>query len=162
MATSRVFNAAWQICNFDTHYCLTPAREISPYFFQSQLGILYRREGSHIPYVLIRIRQLFEGNFDFLTLLGNNINAQVQQHSLKVRELEKELVDYPIHAPPEPGLSGQIIRNTYRGLVPEKVRLAFKNMRQSIFDRFRGVYHQAVPMHTRLALRDFRVRLIGR
>ncbi|MCL4871096.1 MAG: hypothetical protein KJ063_19225 [Anaerolineae bacterium] len=68
-ANSRVFNAAWQVCNFDSYFCLTPAREISPYFFQSQLAILYRREGSHIPYVLARIRQLFEGQFDFLTLL---------------------------------------------------------------------------------------------
>jgi len=74
-ANSRVFNSAWQVCNFDSHFCLTPAREVSPYFFQSQMAILYRREGSHIPYVMARIRQLFEGNFDLLTLLESHITT---------------------------------------------------------------------------------------
>ncbi len=161
-ATSRVFSAAWQVCNFDSNFCLTPAREISPYFFQSQMAILYRREGSHIPYVTARIRQLFEGNFDFLTFLESHVTEKVQQHSVKVRQMEAELVDYPIHAPPEPGVSGRIIRNTYHKIIPLRARLAFKEARQSFFDLFRKTYHQAIPMRTRLAMRDFRVRLIGR
>lgn len=162
IATSRVFNAAWQVCNFDSYFCLTPAREISPYFFHSQMTILYRREGSHIPYVMARIRQLFEGNFDFLTLLENLVDEKVATHSVKVRELEKILVDYPIHAPPEPGPTGRFIRNSYEKIVPEKMRLTFRDARQGFFDLFRGAYHSAVPMRTRLAIRDFRVRLIGR
>ena len=109
-----------------------------------------------------RILQLFEGNFVILTFLESHVTEKVQQHSVKVRQMEAELVDYPIHAPPEPGVSGRIIRNTYHKIIPLRARLAFKEARQSFFDLFRKTYHQAIPMRTRLAMRDFRVRLIGR
>src|SRR5258708_25188945 len=77
-------------------HCLLPVREISPFFFTSNLGLIYPRNNPHVPDVINRLRQLYEGNFDFLTLVETNLRLQAKVETnlrlqAKVAELETAL-----------------------------------------------------------------------
>ena len=47
---------------------LTPLRDLSPFLGYSRMAVIYPADDLDVPDLLKRIRRLFNGNFDFLTL----------------------------------------------------------------------------------------------
>lgn len=87
---SPLLQASLQFCATHADYRLTALREISPFFASSQLGLICQRTDEHIPDVLERIQQLYEGNFQFLTLVRELTAAVVREEAAmaKIRTLE--------------------------------------------------------------------------
>ena len=87
---SLVLHAGLQFCATHTDYRLTALREISPFFASSQLGLMCQRTNAHIPDVLARIQQLYEGNFQFLSLVRQLTASVLREEATiaKVRILE--------------------------------------------------------------------------
>jgi hypothetical protein len=60
---------------------LTPVRDLAPFLSSSRMAILYRPDDAQVTDLLKRIRRLFTGNFDFLTL-AHQAFAQGQSNAL--------------------------------------------------------------------------------
>lgn len=63
-------------------------REISPFFAQSQLGIICRRDSEAVPEVLHRIREMYEGNFGYANLLETNYKQLQQLQALQNQTMQ--------------------------------------------------------------------------
>ncbi len=69
-------------CCARTGYVLTACREISPFFASSRMALLYPADNAFVPDVLDRIRQLFDGNFQFLELIKSLVEDKIQTSRL--------------------------------------------------------------------------------
>lgn len=68
-AASADLPAALNYCAAQPAYTLTPLREVSPFFFNSSLVWLHARDHAAVQTLSERLRQTYEGNFQFLTLV---------------------------------------------------------------------------------------------
>lgn len=95
LGESLTLQASVQFCATHADYRLTALREISPFFASSQLGLICQRTNAHIPDVLERIRQLYEGNFQFLTLVRELTTAVVREEAAlaKIHTLETTVAE---------------------------------------------------------------------
>ncbi len=59
-------------------------REISPFLGQSQLGVIYPSDNVEMPAILERTRQLFDGNFQFLSLARHAINGMLYESAIRL------------------------------------------------------------------------------
>ncbi|MCB0208453.1 MAG: hypothetical protein KDJ52_03970 [Anaerolineae bacterium] len=159
---STLLDVALSICAPNSPYQLTAMRDISFFFANSQLGLIYKRDNHIIPDILSRMWQLYEGNFDLLSLLENNIGWQVANQSEKVAQIQQETVPLVPPPYPEPLLSGRLIQRGYRALVPSGLRKNLWDVSVSMTTGVRDNYHKVIPLKTRLVLRDIRILLLGR
>ena len=137
-------------------------REISPFLAESQLAILWHQEQYYIRNLIRSISQEFKGNFDFISLLDDKLNADE-----KIRELEQQLCDIRtlqhLHAeahnqahaesqktltspeidsslsahvpeaiPQQGSPSTNVLKRTYQKIVPQKIRSIIFNLRQRL------------------------------
>ncbi len=58
-------------------------REISPFFSSSQLGLICRRDNQSVSDTLNRIREMFDGNFGYASLLETNYKLFQQLQALQ-------------------------------------------------------------------------------
>lgn len=58
-------------------------RELSPFFATSQMGLICRRDNQAVPEVLNRVREMFEGNFGYASLLETNYKLFQQLQTLQ-------------------------------------------------------------------------------
>lgn len=159
---STLLDVALSTCSPSSPYQLTVMRDISFFFAGSQLGLIYKKDNHIIPDILSRMRQLYEGNLDLLTLLENSISWQVAHQSEKVAQIQHETVPLVPPPYPEPLLSGRLIQRGYRALVPSGLRQSLWDVSVSMTAGVRNNYHKIIPLKTRLVLRDIRILLIGR
>lgn len=83
-----VLASALTVCHNQNSYKLSLLREISPFCADSQIGLIYREDSRHVPEILNRIKQLYEGNFDFVGILAANVELQVKMR-LSLENTEK-------------------------------------------------------------------------
>ena len=159
---STLLDVALSTCLPSSPYQLTVMRDISFFFAGSQLGLIYKRDNHIVPDILRRMGQLYDGNFDLLTLLEKNIGWQVAHQSEKVAHIQHETVPLVPPPYPEPLLSGRLIQRGYRALVPSGVRQSLWHKSVSMTTGVRNNYHKIIPLKTRLVLRDIRILLLGR
>jgi hypothetical protein len=63
-----LFKTVLDFCAAQSAYELTLLRELSPFFHTSSLGLIHRGEHNELRVFYDRLRQAYEGNFQFLTL----------------------------------------------------------------------------------------------
>jgi hypothetical protein len=82
-----VLASALTVCRNHPYYKLSLLKEISPFCADSQIGLIHRKDSRHVPEILNRIKQLYEGNFDFVGILAANVELQVKMRlSLETTE----------------------------------------------------------------------------
>lgn len=88
-----ILKAAINACPEQSQHQFTLLREISPFMAGCQLGLIYRKKNQHIPEILDRIKMMFQGNFDYLSLVAANVDLQVSNKQLeqKVEVLQADL-----------------------------------------------------------------------
>jgi hypothetical protein len=78
-------------------------REVSPFLASSRMAVVYSAEDGHTPEALKRIRRLFQGNFDFLTLAHQTFtlshanalhDAQLKTMRAKCSQMEQAVQDW--------------------------------------------------------------------
>ena len=152
----------------DRPYRLTALREWSPFFSDSELGIIYAQDHDVIEPVLTRLAQLYKGNHDFLPLIKLQIDSQVESMSQAIIQLDQRLnqqkdqqmmtAQTPI---PNPSASGRFFQRLF-GQNPSIDRVpTFRTSQQLLIKTVRNSYHQVVPLKVRLSVRDLRVRILG-
>jgi hypothetical protein len=72
-----LLNATLEFCSRSTTYRLVALREVSPFFAQSQVGLVFRSSNCRIEPVLERLHQLYDGNFQFLRLVKEAVDTAV-------------------------------------------------------------------------------------
>jgi hypothetical protein len=72
-------------CGPDTPYSIIATREISPFLATSRLGIIGKVGHSYLPPILQRLRQLFEGNFQFLSMVNTVIDVTAREKDYEVQ-----------------------------------------------------------------------------
>jgi hypothetical protein len=85
--------AALRFCSGSGRHRLTAPRELSGFFTLSRLGIVSRMDNPCLAPVLARIAQMFEGNFQFLSLVEWASAANVRLRSLAQEHNGRELAD---------------------------------------------------------------------
>lgn len=73
------------LCRSDSPYRMMALRELRPFFAHSQLAVIFRRDNPNMPDILERIGHMYDGNFDFIALVENNVALRTQ-----IRRLEQE------------------------------------------------------------------------
>lgn len=141
-ANGLVMQAIAQVLQSISDRDVVLGRELHFALHNSQLGFLFARDHKYLPPSIERIRQLFVGNFDYLSLA--EMNLALQQALAKKDSLLAALT--PPVPPPAPVSD-----------VPETAQ-----RRGSVLPLLRQTYHSLVPLPTRLKLRAIRVSLIGR
>lgn len=165
------------------HYEFALVREQSPFLAASALGLLYPKTQREVPGILRRIAQLFEGNFDYVTLLRDHLQLTVEQKRLESKyqtllatpkEVRVVVADpepsgflgdpnlIPIPTPPEPLLFARVLRGCYRTLFSAAQRESFARRRAESLRGIRNRYHANVPLLYRIVLRDLRILFFGR
>ena len=78
--TGQCEHLASLVSTFGSHspYRLTLLREQAASFHECQLGLVYHRNHPSLGGILVRLRQLFTGNFTFLNLIKNTCEAAIQ------------------------------------------------------------------------------------
>ena len=100
---SPVIGGALCLTGNDSLRRLVLLREVSPFFGASELGILFRRDNQHITDTLMRLRELYDGNFSFISLMENNhkmsetLKAEMQ--TLRLAYDSSLALTPPINAP---------------------------------------------------------------
>jgi hypothetical protein len=87
-----LLNKAIDFCSSESPYRLVALREVSPFFAASEVGLIFNRTNASIPAVLKRIQQLYDGNFNFLTLIENTVASVVARNTRSGEELLKNLI----------------------------------------------------------------------
>lgn len=94
MGQSRLLEDALSFCARQPSYRLTALRELSPFFASSQLGLIYPANQEEAGQILQRLRQLYEGNFEFISLVNHSTTLArentrlVQQQEVMIKENE--------------------------------------------------------------------------
>lgn len=88
-----ILKAVLDACPGPSQHQFTLLREISPFTAGCQLGLIYRRKNHFVIEILDRIKMMFEGNFDYLSLVAANLELQVSKQQLeeKVVKLSADL-----------------------------------------------------------------------
>jgi len=85
---SRLLEEALSFCMKHPSYRLTALRELSPFFASSQLGLIYPVQEEEVGKILQRLRQLYEGNFEFLSLV-NHSTTLARENARLLRQQEE-------------------------------------------------------------------------
>jgi len=91
---------------------LTAFRDLAPFFHGSDLGLLWRGRQPHVDGALARLRQMYEGNFQFVDMAQSLVRAAE-------RERDREENDEPSAA----SSSSQMPQRAYRNAV-DRIRKA--------------------------------------
>ncbi len=149
-------------------YRLTALREWSPFFSDSDLGVLYTHNHGAIHAVLTRLAQLYKGNHDFLPLLKLQIDSQVESMSQKIIQLDQQLNEQKAQQMmiaqtpvPKPSASGQFFQRVFKQNPPADHVPTFRTSQQFWIKTVRNSYHQVIPLKLRLRIRNLRVRVLG-
>lgn len=95
---SDLLKAAWDFCGDGAHR-LTLLRELSPFLAGSGLGLIARADRRDLAPVCDRIRQLYEGNFQYLALAKQvTIKAMAQTQSPEKTQLIEQVNTPPTFA----------------------------------------------------------------
>lgn len=149
-------------------YRLSALRDWSPFFSDSDLGIIYPQGNDAIDAVLTRLAQLFKGNHDFLPLLKLQIDSQVESMSQKIIQLDQQLnhqkaqqtmtAQTPV---PQPSASGRFFQRLFKQNLSADQVPTFRTSQQFLIKTARKSYHQIIPLRLRLGIRNLRVRILG-
>ncbi|RMF77570.1 MAG: hypothetical protein D6737_17345 [Chloroflexi bacterium] len=168
---SLVLEAALRFCRQNDAYQFSAIREWSPFWSSSQLGIIHHQSQTDVTDVLKRIQQLYIGNDDFLSLLRMKAEYQIQEHPEKLLQHENMLLgasqqvfainDESTDSVPEPLISGRLIQQALRRMIPVEKQPSLKTSNQFVIRSIRNAYHFMIPTPIRILLRNIRVKLIG-
>jgi hypothetical protein len=86
-------------------YRFTLLREISPFFAASQMGLICRRDNQAVPEVLNRIREMFDGNFGYASLLESNYKLFQQLQALQNQTVQLSTASAPAAPAPLPTIT---------------------------------------------------------
>lgn len=78
----------------DSAYRFALAREYSPFFAESQLAAITRRENGHVSAIWRRVAQLYAGNFGFVTTIAENTKLR---EKLRKMEIERDFVRHELN-----------------------------------------------------------------
>lgn len=154
--------------NLHTKCCLTGLREWSPFFSESELGIIYPCNRQDIDRILTRLSQLYKGNHDFLSLLKLQIGSQVETMSQTMIQLneqlqyekEEQIIAAQVQ-PPSPTKKSRFFRRIFRQNISSDNVPTFRTSQNSWLKSSRNMYHQLIPLRLRLQLRNLRLRILG-
>jgi hypothetical protein len=86
-------------------YWFALAREYSPFFAESQLAAITRRENGHISAIWQRLAQLYAGNFGFITTLAENTKLR---EKLRKVEIERDFIRHELNVLSSKIKAGQV------------------------------------------------------
>jgi hypothetical protein len=94
VGSCRNLESALAVCGAESAFQFTLLREISPFCVSSKLGLIHPKHNRHVPEILHRIQQFFDGNFDFLGLVEANVELQskMQVSLANTERLQGELI----------------------------------------------------------------------
>jgi hypothetical protein len=124
---SPLLQVAGTLFNEMSSHRLTLVREISPFFYPSQMAIIARRENTAVPEALKRIQNMFDGNFGYLGLMESNYKLYQQLHALQNQTMQLSASVNAIVPPPptiiqnviQPPPAAQVIAPAALQLKPE-------------------------------------------
>ncbi|MEP7292047.1 MAG: hypothetical protein ABI835_09695, partial [Chloroflexota bacterium] len=137
LGTSPILEGVLRLCAVGSVYRFSALRELNPFWAGSQVGVITRKQNTVVADILKRLAQLYQGNFDFVTLLEAHLGAQIRENIQLTPEMELEIkrlsVKQPAELAPSPPPSEptrkERLQAAYRGAIPLRLRLLLRDAR---------------------------------
>jgi hypothetical protein len=120
-------------------------RELGPFFAASQIGLICRRDNQAVPEVLNRVREMFEGNFGYASLLETNYKLFQQLQALQNQTVQLNAAPAPTAAPSiQPAPAAQVISSAQ---IQSRGTSLVGTLRKALLPIARAILRRPTPPH---------------